>query len=211
MTTDRTLFLNMTMSLDGYIAGPNGELDWMTTAPDPELTADIVAQLRRADEGFIGYPTAEAMIRYWAGIAQDRDASPASRDIADAVAGMHTFAVSRKPERIGVPNAEVLVAPDDETLTAAVTAIKQRPGRELGLPGGVRTAQTFARLGLIDQYVFLVEPVALGAGQRLFTERTALTPIETKSYACGVTRHIYRPARSAVQVSPSRNSTSRPA
>jgi hypothetical protein len=64
--TVRTLFLNMTMSLDGYVAGPNGELDWMTTAHDAELTADIVAQLRRADEGFIGYPTAEPMIRYWA-------------------------------------------------------------------------------------------------------------------------------------------------
>jgi hypothetical protein len=63
----RTLFLNMNMSVDGYVAGPNGELDWMTTAHDAELTADIVATLRRADEGFIGYPTAEPMIRYPAG------------------------------------------------------------------------------------------------------------------------------------------------
>ena len=130
----RTLFLNMTMSLDGYIAGSNGELDWMTTTPDAELTADIVAQLRRADEGFIGYPTAEGMIRYWAGVAADPDTSPAARAIAEAVSGMHAFAVSRTPAQIDAPNAEVLVAPDDSTLAAAVTAIKQRPGRDLGLP-----------------------------------------------------------------------------
>jgi hypothetical protein len=130
----RNLVLNMTMSLDGYIAGPDGELDWMTTSPDPDLTADTVALLRRADAGFIGYPTAEAMIRYWAAVARDPQAAPASRDIANAVAGMRTYAVSNKPAHIGVPNAEVLVAPDDETLTAAVTAIKHLPGRDLGLP-----------------------------------------------------------------------------
>jgi dihydrofolate reductase len=195
----RTLFLNMTMSLDGYVAGPNGELDWMRSTPDPELTADIVAQLRRADEGFIGYPTAEPMIRYWAGVAGDHEASQASRDIANAVAAMHTYAVSTKPEQIGVPNAEVLLAPDDETLTTAVTVIKRRPGRDLGLPGGVRTARRFARLGLIDQYIFLVEPVALGTGQRLFTTHTALTLVQAKSYTCGVTRLIYRPTTSTTQ------------
>jgi dihydrofolate reductase len=193
----RNLFLNMTMSLDGYIAGPNGELDWMTTSPDPDLTADIVAQLRRADAGFIGYPTAEAMIRYWADIVRNHDAAQASRDIANAVAGMHTYAVSNKPEQLDVPNTEVLIAPDDEALTAAVTTIKQRPGRDLGLPGGVRTARRFARLGLIDQYVLLVEPVTLGTGQRLFTERASLTLTEAKSYRCGVTRLIYRPKASA--------------
>jgi dihydrofolate reductase len=192
----RTLFLNMTMSLDGYIAGPNGELDWMNATPDPELTADIVAQLRRADGGFIGYPTAEPMVRYWAGVAGNHEASQGSRDIANAVAAMHTFAVSTKPAEIGVPNAEVLVAPDDETLTAAVTAIKRRSGRDLGLPGGVRTARTFVRLGLVDQYIFLIEPVALGAGQRLFTTHAALTLLQAKSYNCGVTRLIYRPTAS---------------
>jgi hypothetical protein len=116
----RTLFLNMTMSLDGYVAGPNGQLDWMTTKPDPELTADIVAQLRRADEGFIGYPTAEPMIRYWAAVAGSHETSQGSRDIANAVAALHTFAVSTRPEQIGVPNAEVLLAPDDASLITAV-------------------------------------------------------------------------------------------
>src|SRR5213595_2547459 len=90
--------------------------------------------------------------------------------------------VSKKPEPISVLNAEV-------------TAIKNRSGRDLGLPGGVRTARTFARLGLIDQYILLVEPVALGTGQRLFESPTTLNLISAKKYACGVTRLAYRPAR----------------
>lgn len=192
----RTLFLNMTMSLDGYVAGPNGELDWMTTQHDAELTADIVGLLRRADEGFIGFPTAEPMIRYWADVAKNPDVTQASRDIADAVSGMHTYVVSRTAEQLGVTNAEVLVAADDAALIATVTSIKERPGRDLGLPGGVRTAQAFARLGLIDEYVFLVEPVALGAGQRVFIEPATLTRVGVKAYDCGITRLIYRPRRS---------------
>jgi hypothetical protein len=97
----RTLFLNKTMSLDRYVAGPNGELDWMTTTPDPQLTADIIALLGRTDEGFIGYPTAEGMIRYWAGVGRNPEASPGSPDIANAVAGMraHYFRWSCRMRR----------------------------------------------------------------------------------------------------------------
>ena len=122
------------------------------------------------------------MIRYWDGVARDPDASPASRDIAHAVSGTHTFAISRKPERLDVPNAEVVLAVDDAALIAAVTEIKQRPGRDLGLPGGIRTARPFARLGLIDEYVLLIEPIAIGAGQRLFDQRTTLTRVGVKAY-----------------------------
>jgi dihydrofolate reductase len=191
----RRLQLNMTMSLDGFVAGPNGELDWMTTTHDAELTADIVALLSGVDEAFMGYPTAEGMIRYWAAVAEDPDASQASRDIAAAVSGTHTFVISRSPEQLDVPGAEVVVTPDDASLTSAVTEIKQRPGRDLGLPGGVRTARTFARLDLIDRYVLLIEPVAIGAGQRLFGQRTGLKRVDVKAYECGVTRLIYQPAR----------------
>jgi dihydrofolate reductase len=92
-----------------------------------------------------------------------------------------------------------VVAPDDASLTAAVTAIKQRPGRDLGLPGGVQTARTFSRLGLIDQYVLLIEPIALGTGQRLFDHRTALTLVGVKAYECGITRLLYQPTPSPTQ------------
>jgi dihydrofolate reductase len=171
----------------------------MTTAHDAELTADIVATLRRADPALMGYPTAEGMIRYWADVAGAPAASQASRDIAAAVSRTHVYVISRSPAQLGVPNAEVVVAPDDATLAAEVAAIKRRPGRDLGLPGGVRTAQTFARLGLIDEYVLLIEPVALGTGQRLFTGHTDLVRTGVKAYECGVTRLTCRPKRSQAE------------
>ena len=52
----RKVFLNMTMTLDGFFCGPNGELDWMSQIPDQELTDDMVAFFQGIDRGFIGYP-----------------------------------------------------------------------------------------------------------------------------------------------------------
>ena len=52
----RKVFLNMTMTLDGFFCGPNGELDWMSQIPDQELTDDMVAFFQGIDRSFIGYP-----------------------------------------------------------------------------------------------------------------------------------------------------------
>jgi hypothetical protein len=98
----RNMILNMTMSVDGFVAGPDVELAWMATAPDAELTADIIALLRSADAAFLGYPTAAGMINYWAGIADDprhpSSSAPASasteprrRDHADRISARSTF------------------------------------------------------------------------------------------------------------------------
>jgi dihydrofolate reductase len=190
----RKLFLYMTTTVDGFVAGPNGELDWMNQAPDDELNADIVALLGTADAGILGYPVAQGMIPFWRAVAADPNASPGSRAIADAVVRLHTIVVSRTDVQLSWADSEVLVAPDDATLVAAVTRIKQQPGRDLGVPGGVRTARTFVRLGLVDEYVFHVHPVAIGAGERIFTERADLELTSTKGYPSGVVRACYRNA-----------------
>jgi dihydrofolate reductase len=59
----------------------------------------------------------------------------------------------------------------------------------------IQPAQRFARLGLIDEYVFLVHPVALGEGKPVFTERTRLELASTKVYPSGVMQVRYRPTR----------------
>ena len=91
------------------------------------------------------------------------------------------------------------MARDDTELVAAVDDIKRLPGRDLGLPGGVRTAQKFVRLGLVEEFVLQVHPVAIGAGRRLFTSRTELELIGAKTYESGVTRLRYRPVTDSTE------------
>ena len=189
----RKVFLNMTMTFDGFFAGPHGELDWMSQTPDQELNDDIVAFFQRVDQGFIGYPTASGMIPYWLNVAKNPSASKAERAIAQAVNTLHPLIISRQEEKLVWENTELLVVKSDHDLVEAVKKIKQQPGKDLGVPGGIRTAQTFVRLGLIDEYVLMVHPVTIGNGKRIFTNKVSLELVSAKTYKSGVMRVWYRP------------------
>ena len=190
----RKVVLNMTMTFDGFFAGPHGELDWMSQVPDQELNDDIVVFFQGIDRGFIGYPTASGMIPYWLNVANNPSASKAERAIAQAVNTLHPLILSHQEEQLEWENTELLVVKSDQDLVEAVKKMKQQQGRDLGVPGGIRTAQTFARLGLLDEYVLMVHPVAIGNGQRVFTDRVNLELVSAKTYTSGVMRVCYRPS-----------------
>jgi hypothetical protein len=119
------LVLTMTMSLDGFFSGPDGELDWMTQAPDPEFSRDNVASFDHVDRGFIGYPTASGMLPYWLNAASDPQAPADQRALAEALNKLPLL-ISRREEPGPWPNAELLVVHDDEQLADAVRKEKAR-------------------------------------------------------------------------------------
>ena len=190
----RKVFLYMTMTCDGFFCGPHGELDWMEQTPDQELNDDIVALLGGLERGFLGYQTACGMIPYWSSVANNPSASSAERAIAQAVNTLHPLILSHQEEQLEWENTELLVVKSDQDLVEAVKKMKQQQGRDLGVPGGIRIAQTFVRLGLIDEYVLMVHPVAIGNGQRVFTDRVNLELVSAKTYTSGVMRVCYRPS-----------------
>jgi dihydrofolate reductase len=191
--TVRKVFLFMTMTFDGFVSGPQGELDWMSQAPDQGLNDDIVAFFQGIDSGFIGYPTASGMIPYWLNVVENPSASKSERAIAQAVNTLHPFIISHQEEKLEWENTELLLVKGDNDLIEAVKKIKQRPGKDLGVPGGIRTAQTFVRLDLIDEYVFMIHPVALGDGKRVFMNKLNLELVSAKTYKSGVMCVCYRP------------------
>jgi dihydrofolate reductase len=189
----RKVFLYMTMTFDGFFSGPNGELDWMVQTPDQELNDDIVALLKSSDAGFMGYPTASGMIPYWANAAKNPSTSKGELAIADAVNTMHSIIISNREEKLEWEHSELLLVKHDNDLVEAVAKFKRQPGKNLGVPGGIRTAQTFVRLGLIDEYIFMVHPVVIGNGKSVFTNRVSLELVSAKTYNSGVMCVCYRP------------------
>ncbi len=189
----RKVFLYLTMSLDGFIAGPQDELDWMLDTADAALNDDILSLMRASDAGFSrlpGRPGHDPVLGKRRG-GPGRVAG--GRQLADAINRLHRIVISRQPVDLPWDNSELIVAADDDALAAAVTKIKEQPGGALGVPGGVRTAQRFARLGLVDEYVLHVHPVTLGAGKPLFTQKSQLRLIGATSYDSGVLRLRYQP------------------
>jgi dihydrofolate reductase len=107
---------------------------------------------------------------------------------------MRKLVVSTKPEELAWSNAEQLLVTDEDDLVAQIQALKSEAGEYLLLYGGVRTAQTFVRHGLVDEYRLDLCPAALGSGKALFPSPARLTLVETTPYESGAMSVVYRPA-----------------
>jgi dihydrofolate reductase len=194
----RKVILNMNMTCDGFF-----NLDWMGESPqiqDQELIDDTTAQISGAGNAskgeaggaFVGYSFYRGMVQFWSSLENNPQATEREHALAQAVNNSRRIVISRREEKLEGKNSELLVVKNDQELLEAVTRLKQQEGSNLAVIGGVRTAQTFVRLGLIDEYVLLVHPVAIGNGQRVFTGRINLELISTKTYKSGVMRVCYR-------------------
>jgi len=162
------LFVNIT--LDGFLCGPDGELDWML--PDPEMNIEFTDAMRaRVDTILSGRVAHEQLQANFRAQAADPASPPALVDFARWMIDTPSVVFSRSG------------AGD---LVAEVEALKALPGKDMVLFGGAGTAQEFARQGLVDEYWLKVYPVALGAGRPLFTERTSLTLKESKTWDSGI-------------------------
>src|ERR1700685_682749 len=135
------------------------------------------------------------MLPHWINVAGNPQAPADQRALAQAVNRLRPILLSDRDEPVPWPNAALLVVHDDEQLASAARREKEQRGKDLGVPGGIRTTQTLVRLGLVDEYVLTVHPVALGAGKRVFTGKDHLELIDAKTYRSGAIRTRYRPAR----------------
>jgi dihydrofolate reductase len=187
----RRLILKMSMSLDGYVAGPHGELDWMLRTRSPEGIDWVGQTLRQAGAHLMGRCTYVDMIGYW----------PTSTDpLAAPMNTVPKIVFSRSGSLEPAPTTAPAPGWDDARvlgmdLTTDIAALKAESGRDLLAHGGVSFAQALVRLGLVDEYRLVVHPVVLGSGQALFdrTEPFDLTLIEATRFPIGTQGLVYRP------------------
>jgi dihydrofolate reductase len=138
----RRVVLYMMTSVDGFIAGPDGDLDWMIS-PDPDRQAEGLEQLDAIDAALIGRGVYDEMAAYW---------PTATGEYADRINAMPKLVFSRRPEPLAWTNARVVPVDGDRDLVEQVTRLRRQPGKDMVLFGGARLAQAFARLRLVDEY-----------------------------------------------------------
>ncbi|MCC3156571.1 dihydrofolate reductase family protein [Hymenobacter sp. 15J16-1T3B] len=188
----RKLKLQVQMSVDGFIGGPNGEMDWLTCPWDEVLEQYVTDLTAPVDCIVLGRKLAQGFIPHWAAVAADAtnpDAA-AGRKFTDTpkVVFTRTLTESEWPNTV-LARGE---------LAAEITRLKQQPGGDIIAYGGAAFVSSLIHHGLVDEYHLFVNPVAIGRGLAIFHElpaTQALTLVRSTAVACGIVVQHYEPKR----------------
>ncbi|GIP40327.1 hypothetical protein J31TS4_36070 [Paenibacillus sp. J31TS4] len=178
---NRKIRLDLAVTLDGYIEGTNGEVDWCIM--DAEM--GFVDFLHEIDTILYGRKSYEQ----WGQYTPEPDQSAAEKELWELVHSKEKYVFSRTQK--GTDEKAVFL---NDHLVEAVKELKQKPGKDIWLYGGANLITTFIQLGLVDEFRLSVHPVVLGEGKPLFLDikqRLNLKLVTSKTFSSGVVQLIY--------------------
>ena len=172
--TMRKIILNVAISLDGFIEGPNGEFDWCFMDQDYGMT-DF---MNRTDAIFFGRKSYQLVLDYGIGYY--------------AYAKKYVF--SKTLTEASSENTIII----NEDLVEAVNKIKTEPGKDIWLFGGASLVTAFMQNDLLDELMLSVHPILLGSGKPLFQnikERIKLELTNSQTFSTGLVQLFYNVLR----------------
>jgi len=189
----RNLIFFMHTSLDGFVAGPKGELNWAKL--DDEIFDFVATMTEKADTALYGRVTYQLMESYWPTAADHPNASKHDKEHAAWYKKVPKVVLSRTISEKGLDNTTVI----SDKLAENIYKIKKQEGKNILIFGSPTASHSLLSEDLIDEFWLFVNPVLLGHGIPLFkgiNETTNLNLIETKIFACGVIALHYEKAKS---------------
>jgi len=186
----KKLIVSNWISLDGYISGPNGALDWILG--DGRLAQYETGLIEDVDTTLFGRRTYEQLSQYWSAVPNSPQAMDWEKPYAQMINAAHHVVVSSDLEKAEWGKTTIWRDIDKTT----VETLKAGPGKSILMFGSASIVQQLTKLGLIDEYHLLVHPVLLGGGTRLFGEgdRTKLKRIGAEPFESGITKLVLGPA-----------------
>ena len=184
----RRIISFMHVSLDGFVAGPNGEMDWIKV--DQEIFDYAATRISDSDTALYGRVTYEMMERYWPTAGDSPTATKHDIEHAKWYSKVHKLVLSGTLSEAGLTNTDIL----NENFEARIADIKRQRGGEILLFGSPTATHSLMHRGLIDGFWLFVNPIVLGQGVPLFaggTEMVKLELIRSHSFANGVTELNY--------------------
>jgi dihydrofolate reductase len=188
----RKLKLQVQMSIDGFIAGPNGEMDWINKNWGDDINNYIASITEPIDTIVLGRKLAEGFIPYWAGVA----ANPVNPEYLAGrkFTNTHKVVFSKTLEESKWDNT-VLAKGD---LLDEINKLKKQSGNDIIAYGGAIFVSALIKNRLIDEYHLFVSPTAIGKGMAIFKElngKQDLALIKSRSFECGIVAINYEPKR----------------
>jgi dihydrofolate reductase len=191
----RKLKLQMQITVDGFVAGPNGEQDWVFSAGKGDLEAlqqmvDFGVELAAGcDTILVGRKLQQSgFIGYWEDVAENQPNNPWN-PFGKLMASHRKIAFSSTETSLPGRNIEV----ENGDLATVVQSLKNQPGKDIIVYGGVNFVSSLVSLNLIDEYYLIVNPIALGSGLPIFKERKALALESSVAFKHGKMVNKYMP------------------
>lgn len=187
-STVRRIISFMHISLDGFVAGPNGEMDWVKV--DEEIFNHVGKRISQGDTALYGRKTYQMMEGYWPTAADKPNATKHDREHSKWYRDVHKVVLSKTMEGAELANTTII----SENLSDRINKIKQQAGEDILLFGSPTATHSLLQLNLIDGYWLFVNPIILCQGIPLFQgikDKTNLKLLTTRSFNCGVTELNY--------------------
>ena len=183
----RQLKLQMQITVDGFVAGPGGELDWMNFDMDEKLLSFINHLTDTSDTILLGRKMTEGFIKHWEHAITQPNSPEYS--FAQKMVRMPKVVFSRSINRVEGQNVQV----ENHPIIDAVNRLKSQTGKDIVVYGGATFVSSLIENRLIDELNFFVNPVAIGKGMQVFSQRTPLTLIASVGYSSGIVVNTYKP------------------
>ena len=186
----RKLKLQVQISIDGFIAGPNGEMDWLEWNWDDALKQYVTDLTGTIDCIILGRKLAEGFIPYWASVAANADdpQNTAGRIFTDTPKVVFTQTLQESAW------ANTSIASGN--LTDEIIALKNQEGKDIIAYGGAGFVSSLIQHGLVDEFHLFINPTAIGKGLPIFAElssRQSLALINSTQFNCGIVVQHYQP------------------
>jgi len=187
----RKIISFMHISLDGFVAGLNGEMDWIKV--DEEIFDYVGKRISEGDTALYGRVTYQMMESYWPTAGNKPKATRHDIEHSKWYNKVHKVVLSKTMKDVGLTNTKII----SDNLSDNINEIKQSRdsgSKDILLFGSPTATHSLIQLNLIDGYWLFVNPIILGRGIPLFVDikdKIKLNLLTTRQFTCGVTELNY--------------------
>jgi dihydrofolate reductase len=160
----RKLKLQVQMSIDGCIAGPNGEMDWMVGLQDDKINKYVNELTESFDTILLGRKMADGFISYWSDVINKPDDPWYA--LAKKMIEIPKVVFTKTLNKSKWINTDIATG----DLTDEIIKLKSREGKDMVVYGGASFDSSLIKLGLIDEFLLFINPVAIGNGMTIFKD-----------------------------------------
>jgi dihydrofolate reductase len=186
----RKLKLQMQLSVDGYVAGPNGEMEWMSWDWGDDIKGYVTALTAQVDTIILGRKMAEGFIPYWKGVSEN----PETKDeFAQKMVDSTKVVFSKTLTASTWENTDLATG----DLIEEVAKLKAKDGGDIMVYGGASFVSALIKANLVDDYHLFINPTAIGSGMPIFEmldSKLGFKLIKAQAFEVGIAVLNYQPA-----------------